>query len=224
MAVATHLGGGNALIWSARVVRTSVRGMANSCAARDLEGHVVVRSGKDAECFRRFMFLKLNFPRGVDRELPVRDQRLNTATVTSDNLAAGTFRLFLGVPSGPGYNGFLTFRIFVFAVTVVRRNSSTQTHTKKTFWIIAIRFRKIQQVMRIHSHPEPFSLGITKLDVKGAMTYRSLEIKVVLFIPSIYLEAQVGKLLGQFHIHRFRRTPRSLKPALIKPWLFSDDL
>ena len=38
------------------------------------------------------MRLKLNFPRSVDRELPVSDQPLNPAMVTSDNRSTGIFR------------------------------------------------------------------------------------------------------------------------------------
>jgi hypothetical protein len=37
--------------------------------------------------------------------------------------------------------------------------------------------------------------------LEGAITYRRLEIKVALVIPSLYLEAQVGKHFSQFHVH-----------------------
>jgi hypothetical protein len=171
------------------------------------------------------MRLKLNFPWSVDDELPVGNQLLNPAMVTRDNAPTGIFRVFLGVTSGPGYYSFLRFRIFVLAVTVVGRDSSTQTHTKETLWIIAIRFRVVQQVVGIDaSYNESFLVRIPILDLKDAITSRRPEIKVELVIPSIYLEAQVGKHLSQFDIYGLGRAPRSLKPALITPWLFCDDL
>jgi hypothetical protein len=87
-----------------------------SCAASDSEGHVIASGGKDIERFGWSILLKLNLPRGVDREFPVRDLRLNPVMVTRDNFSTRIFGIFLGITSGPGYHSFLPFRIFIFAV------------------------------------------------------------------------------------------------------------
>jgi hypothetical protein len=99
-------------------------------AASDSEWQVIVAGG--AKRFGGCVRARMDFPRSVDRELPVGDQLLNAAMVTRDNVSTGIFRVFLGVTSRPGHNSFLTFRILVFAITVVRHYSATQTHTKET--------------------------------------------------------------------------------------------